>query len=67
MKAAYNLSLYYELQDDMEQAKKYLDVAASLAEEESWEQQLIVLYQLKIGEISKQSQRLKVQMKRFEP
>ena len=67
MKAAYNLSLYYELQDDMEQAKKYLDVAASLAEEESCEQQLIVLYQLKIGEISKQSQRLKVQMKRFEP
>lgn len=67
MKAAYNLALYYELQDDVKRAKEYLDVAASLVEEGSWEQQLIVLYQMKLSEISKQSQHLKIQMKRFEP
>ena len=67
MCAAYNLALYHELQDDFEKAKEYLDTASSLATEGSLEEQLIVLYQLKLQELSKDKHRLKVQMKRFEP
>ena len=67
MRAAYNLAVYHELQDDFEQAQEYLDTASSLASEGSWEEQLIVLYQLKLHELSKDNHRLKVQMKRFEP
>lgn len=67
MRAAYNLALYHELQDDLEKAREYIETASSLASEGSWEGQLIALYQLKLTEISKQSQRLKIQMKRFEP
>lgn len=67
MRAAYNLALYHELQDDFEKAKEYLDTASSLVTEGSLEEQLIVLYQLKLQELSKDNHRLKVQMKRFEP
>ena len=67
MRAAYNLALYHELQDDFEKAKEYLDTASSLASEGSWEEQLVVLYQFKLQELSKDNHRLKVQMKRFEP
>ena len=66
MRAAYNLALYHELQDDFDKAKEYLNVASSLASEGSWEEQLIVLCQLKLQELSKDNYRLKVQMKRFE-
>lgn len=67
MRAAYNLALYSEMQDDFDQAKAYLETAASLAEENSREAQLIQFYQLQLEEQTKQSQRLKLQMKRFEP
>lgn len=67
MRAAYNLALYHELQDDFNKALEYLDTASSLASKGSWEEQLIVLYQLKLQELSKDNHRLKVQMKRFEP
>ena len=67
MQAAYNLALYYEMQNDLEQAKYYLDAAASLAKEGSGEAQLIMFYQLQLEEQMKQSQRLQLQMKRFEP
>ena len=66
MRAAYNLALYHELQDDFEKAKEYLDTASSLATEGSWEEQLIVLYLFKMQELSKDNHRLKVQMNRFE-
>ena len=67
MRAAYNLALYHELQGDFEQAQEYINTASSLATEGSWEGQLIALYQLKLQELSKDNNRLKVQMKRFEP
>lgn len=67
MRAAYNLALYAEMQNDLERAKEYLETAASLAKEDSWESQLILFYQLQLEELTKQSQRLKLQMKRFEP
>jgi tetratricopeptide (TPR) repeat protein len=67
MRAAYNLALYYEMQDDFEKALAYMETASSLASEGSWEAQLIAFYQLKLQELSKDNHRLKVQMKRFEP
>lgn len=67
MRAAYNLALYAEMQNDLERAKEYLETAASLAKEDSWEAQLILFYQLQLEEQIKESQRLKLQMKRFEP
>lgn len=65
MRAAYNLAVYYEMQDDYGKAKEYLDTAASLAKEGSWEAQLILFYQYQLEEQNKQSQRLKLQMQRF--
>ena len=67
MRAAYNLAVCHEMQDEYELAKDYLDVAASLVKEDSWEYQLIVFYRMQLEEQSRQNQRLKIQMKRFEP
>lgn len=66
MRAAYNLAVYYELQNDFVRAKECLDTAQTLVSENSWEMQFILLYQLQLEEQTKQNQRLKVQMKRFE-
>lgn len=65
MRAAYNLAVYYEMKDDFVRAKECLETAASLAKEGSWESQLIQFYQYQLEELSKQSQRLKLQMQRF--
>ena len=66
MYAAYNLALYYEMQDELEKAREYLDVALSLAKEESWEKQMIVFYQVQLEEEAQKNRHLKIQMKRFE-
>ena len=66
MRAAYNLAVYYELQNDFVRAKECLDAAQALASEDSWEMQLILLYQLQLEEQTRRNQRLNVQMKRFE-
>ena len=66
MRAAYNLAVYSEMKDDFEVAKGYLDAAYALAKEGSWEQQLILFYQMKMEEERQKNQRLSVQMKRFE-
>ena len=67
MRAAYNLAVYSEMKDDFESAEEYLATACALADEGSWEQQLILIYQLKMEEERKKNLRLNVQMKRFEP
>ena len=67
MQAAYNLALYYELQNDLDRAIAYLDTAASLVKEGSWNARLVKHYQLQLDKLVKQSQRLNLQMKRFEP
>lgn len=67
MRAAYNMAVYYELQDDFVHAKECLDTAVTLAAEDSWEMQLIQYYQLQLEEQAKLNQRLKVQMRRFDP
>ena len=67
MRAAYNLAVYSEMKDDFEYAKEYLATACALADEGSWEHQLILFYQMKLEEERKKNLRLNVQMKRFEP
>ena len=67
MRAAYNLAVYSEMQNDFVGAKEYLDAALALADENSWEQQLILIYQLNLEDECQRNQRLNIQMKRFEP
>ena len=67
MRAAYNLAVYSEMQNDFVGAKEYLDAALALTDENSWEQQLILIYQLNLEEECQRNQRLNIQMKRFEP
>ena len=66
LRAAYNLALYHEMQDDFVQAEEYLKVAESLSEVGSWEAQLIQLYRSQLEEQELKYQKLKIQMKRFE-
>lgn len=67
MRAGYNLAVYSEMKNDFVAAKDYLDTAYALSVEQSWEQQLILLYQFKLEEERQKNQRLNIQMKRFEP
>lgn len=67
MRAAYNLAMYYEMQDDFERAAEYLNEAMTLAPEGSWEQLLVQSTALQMEEQAKLNQRLQIQMKRFEP
>lgn len=66
MRAAYNLALHHEIQEDFERAKEYLETASSLVSEGSWEHQLIEYYRLQLDEQARKNQMLKIQMKRFE-
>lgn len=67
MRAAYNLALHHEMQEDFERAKEYLETASSLVSEGSWEHQLIEYYRLQLDEQVRKNRMLKIQMKRFEP
>lgn len=66
-RAAFNLALYHEFINELEQAKAYLEIAMNLAPEGSAEKSLVEFYQVQIEELSAKYQRLKIQMKRFEP
>ncbi len=66
MRAAFNLALFHEMQDEFEEAKTYLRAASELVPETSWEQQLIQFYQLQLDDLAQDNNRLKIQMKRFE-
>lgn len=66
MRAAFNLALYDEMSDRFDRAKEYLDVAASLAEKNSWEASLIQSYQSLLNEERGKNLKLKLQMRRFE-
>lgn len=67
MRAGYNLAVYSEMKDDFAGAEEYLNTAYELSDENSWEQQLILLYRLKLEIEHQNNQRLNVQMKRFGP
>ena len=66
MRAAYNLALYCEVCENFEEAKEYLKVAASCVSEDSYEGQMIKLYQVQLDALSAQNRALRLQMKRFE-
>lgn len=66
MRAAFNLALYCEMNDDYNQALAYLETAAGLASKGSFDEQMIGLYQVQLTEQMKKVGQLKMQMKRFE-
>ena len=67
MRAAYNLAVYSEMKNDFEAAKEYLDTAYGLSDENSFDQQLILIYRMRLEDECQKNLRLNVQMKRFEP
>ena len=67
MRAAYNLAVYSEMKNDFDKAREYLDAAYALSAENSWDQQLILLYRMKLEDECQKNLRLNIQMKRFEP
>ena len=66
MKAAFNLALYYEMKDDVAQAKEWLQKAEELAKPNTFNRQLINLCRLRLDERESKLLRLRIQMKRFE-
>lgn len=66
MRAAYNLALFYEMQNDFEKAKEYLEVAAGLVPETTFDYQLISHYLLQLEQEVRSFSKLKLQMNRFE-
>ena len=66
MRAAFNLALSCEMQDDYVRAKEYLDEASLWVGEDSQEGALIGFYRRQLEEQMQKSQRLRMQMQRFE-
>ena len=66
MRAAFNLALYHEVQDDLEQAQAYLDEAMGMVGEDSPEYVVLEFYHRQLREQIKQNQQLRMQMQRFE-
>ena len=66
MYAAYNLALFYEMKDEFDMAKEYLEMAYGFSKEGSVECSLIQAYALQLEEQILKNQRLQLQMKRFE-
>ena len=66
MRAAYNLAVYYELQNEFERASEYLEEATRCVKAGSWEEALLQVYRIQLAEGTRQNQMLKIQMKRFE-
>lgn len=65
MRAAFNLALYHELQDDYEKALAYIDEAARLTSEDSTDGHLIEFYRQQLKQQAAKFIRLNVQMNRF--
>jgi hypothetical protein len=66
MRAAFNLALYHEVQDDLEQAQAYLNEAMGMVGEDSPEYVVLEFYHRQLREQIKQNQQLRMQMQRFE-
>lgn len=66
MRAAFNLALYHELQDEFSQALRYLDEAEALSPADPEVRHLIHDYREQLQVLEKQNQKLQIQMKRFE-
>ena len=66
MRAAFNLALYHELQDEFAQALRYLDEAEALSAADLEVRHLIHDYREQLQVQERQNQKLRIQMKRFE-
>jgi tetratricopeptide (TPR) repeat protein len=66
MKAAFNIALYYEIKDNVEQAKEWLGKAKNLVKSGSRDEQLIAFYSLELEKRESKLSQLRIQMKRFD-
>lgn len=66
MRAAFNLALYYEMQEDFDKAITYLNEADRAAEEGSPDNRMITFYRLQLASQADKNRQLTIQMKRFE-
>lgn len=66
MQAAYNLAVYYEMQNDFDMATKYLDEALGLSKENSSEKQMMEIFQIQLKTQLIKNQKLKMQLQRFD-
>ena len=66
MKAAFNIALYYEIKDNVEQAKEWLGKAKKLVISGSRDEQLIAFYSLELEKRESKLSQLRIQMKRFD-
>lgn len=66
MKAAFNIALYYEIKDEVEKAKEWVENARKLVKPGSRDEQLITFYSLELDDRRNKLSRLRIQMKRFE-
>mgnify|MGYP000420600535 FL=1 len=66
MKAAFNIALYYEIKDNVEQAKEWLGKAKKLVKSGSRDEQLIAFYSLELEKRESKLSQLRIQMKRFD-
>ena len=66
MRAAFNMALYYEMQDDYDRALSYLEEALPWVDAESPDGSLLRFYRMQLEEQKQKNLKLKIQMKRFE-
>ena len=67
MRSAYNIALYYELKDDLDQAMEWIDKAEVLAKEtNASDKQLIAYYQTSLTQRKADISKLNIQMQRFD-
>lgn len=66
MKAAYNIALYYEIKDDLQNAREWVDKAQKLVKPGSKEEQLLTFYSLELSTRAEKLTKLKIQMNRFD-
>lgn len=66
MKAAFNMALYYEIKDELEKAKEWIENARKLTKSGSKDEQLILFYSLELDNRRDKLSRLRIQMKRFD-
>lgn len=66
MKAAFNIALYAEIKDDVEQAKEWVGKAKKLVKSGTRDEQLIAFYASELENREGKLSKLRIQMKRFD-
>lgn len=66
VKAAFNIALYYDMKDEPEQAKEWIEKARKLVKPGSKEEQLAAFYLLELDDREDKLSKLRIQMKRFD-